>query len=684
MEETAENENNNNSNNIPKPMHGKINMDSINIGASPNSLRKSENEKLESSFNYLQDKYDKDNSLAFDIKGAEIENIYAELKTSCKFVICILAKDDTYFSSSLLKDTLFGIQINLSSINKLIEPEDLLICVFFNEIKSNSIFNELDKYLLNSKLNYLVSRKTYTTNNSDNINVHCFGKDGYYSDVEILNFYYTFIIKQLKPDNNIIISSVITNGVVPNNNSFDILLKTAFFSRQSHSIVVPLLEDAEPSNLFGKIKLYERMHFNIFNMNFYNMTSAVPISSLFNIMIIDDRLSHEFLVFYGNIHNEATIDYHDYSLSIYLYRSEQRIIYYKENSMGTINYIDKSENPICNYKKYWVERYSGYYGNFFNIINMFLDFKICLPVKKVFLFFYIIGMMIEFIYPALSYMVIYTIFYEAFNTYDIFPAVFCTSLYLIMVICNGVNSIISKDSQKTYKSNLIFYFFMEVYYLFILICSIAAMDNINKNKIKDPYKFNKAAISFIIIFTFIPSIIPILLKASKFTSNFVPMILYLFLGAPSSSSNFNICKILNASDASGGINIKEKKGIYILAYFLINLFFGSLTLYNYTRQRRVEAVMGFGIFYLIYNFFKMSAIILSLFSKESDSINVSETAIKNNLFNNAYQNKFGSQNSSINNNSENASNNNNNSNYNGSSINNNNNDYASNIDNDIN
>ena len=85
----------------------------------------------------------------------KIEDVYVGLKTNCKFVICILAKDDTYFSSSLLKDTLFGIQMNISIIKKLIEPENLLICVFFNEIKGNSIFNESDKLLLNNKLNYI-------------------------------------------------------------------------------------------------------------------------------------------------------------------------------------------------------------------------------------------------------------------------------------------------------------------------------------------------------------------------------------------------------------------------------------------------------------------------------------------------------------------------------------------------
>ena len=125
MQETPEIENNNINN---KPLHGKINMDSINLGESNNPLQKSE--ISETSFNFLQPK---DTSIAFDVSGAEIEDVYVGLKTNCKFVICILAKDDTYFSSSLLKDTLFGIQMNISIIKKLIEPENLLICVSFDK-----------------------------------------------------------------------------------------------------------------------------------------------------------------------------------------------------------------------------------------------------------------------------------------------------------------------------------------------------------------------------------------------------------------------------------------------------------------------------------------------------------------------------------------------------------------------
>ena len=648
MEETPES-----NSNIQKPMHGKMEMNNSNIGSSTNPMQKEQLEISNSQFNYLQNN---ESSIIFEYEGGDIENIYGDLKNNCKLVICILAQDDTYPSSNLLKETLNGIKYNLPGVNNLIEPENILICVFFNEIKGNSIFNEEEKYLLNVQCPYILSRKLYPVD-SDVINIHCFWKMDNFTEVEILNFYYSTLMKKLKPNNNIIFSIVMKNGVVLNDNTLDGILKVSFFSRQKHSIVVPLLQDQEPTNLFGKIKAYERFHFNIYNMNFYKMTSSVPISSLLNVMTIDDKLAVELQNFYTDIHTSANINYHDYKLSLYLYGNNYKIIYYNDKPIGTINYLDESENPICNYKKYWLNRYTGYYGNFLNIINMLINCNVCNATKKVFLFFNIIGMMIEFIYPSLSCMVIYTIFFEAFDTYDIRPAAFCTMLYLFIVMCNGVNSLISKDSQKTYKSNLAFYFFMEVYYLFIILCSIVAMDNIKKNRNHDPYEFNNAAISCIIIFVFIPSIAPILLNIGKFIDNILPMFLYLFLGAPSSSSNFNICKILNASDSAGGDSIKERKGVYIISFFLINIFFGSLTLFNYTREKRVKGVMGLGILYLIYNFFKMAAIIMSLLSKDSEVASVSDSAIKNNLFNNAYQNKYESgtdnQSNSINNNSNN-------------------------------
>ena len=113
MEETPEN----NNNNIEKPMHGKMEINSSNMGSSTNPLQKEKLEISDSSFNYLQSN---EESTSFQFNGAELENIYSELKNNCKFVICILAQDDSFITSALLRKTLNGIKYNLSGINKLI------------------------------------------------------------------------------------------------------------------------------------------------------------------------------------------------------------------------------------------------------------------------------------------------------------------------------------------------------------------------------------------------------------------------------------------------------------------------------------------------------------------------------------------------------------------------------------
>ena len=98
------------------------------------------------------------------------------------------------------------------------------------------------------------------------------------------------------------------------------------------------------------------------------------------------------------------------------------------------------------------------------------------------------------------------------------------------------------------------------------------------------------------------------------TKNIVPMILYLFLGTPISTSNLLISKIWNAPGASGGKNIDDRKGIVILFFFLFNLFFGFLSAYIYDRELRANCVMGLAIFYLIYLAIKVIGIVLSLIS----------------------------------------------------------------------
>ena len=105
------------------------------------------------------------------------------------------------------------------------------------------------------------------------------------------------------------------------------------------------------------------------------------------------------------------------------------------------------------------------------------------------------------------------------------------------------------------------------------------------------------------------------MRISVITPNIVSMLIYLVLGATCSTTNFNMGKIWNSPETSGGNFIAEKKSICILIYLCFNLFFGSLSFYNVDRKKRVNCVMGFGILFLIYNFFRMLAIV---FKKQSE------------------------------------------------------------------
>ena len=570
----------------------------------------------------------------------EIKEIYNNIKDKYRYVICVLIKDDTFFNERLVQQTFNELIQNIKNLNKLlINIDNVLICLFFNETKNNSVFSQEDRMNLD-ETNYILSPKTYLVDN-EKLDIQCISKKNYFSDLEILKYYYCVIINQFALDKDIF-STVISAGVVPNLNSLENIIKVSYNTGKTHQIVVPVLDEEDDNSFVSKIKKYERVHFNLYEMNFYSTTATVPVSSLFNTMTINSQLSRDLVYFYQNILLDQSIDYHDYNLGLYLFRKLYNIVYYNSHTFAKIKSPELKEYPICDYKDDWIKRYSGYYGNFFSLANTFLDCNACVMSSKFFLFFQIVGLMIEFIFPSLSCMVIYTIFNEAFGTSDARPSALCTLIYLFMCVCSGACSLISNNSQRMKITTFFFFIFMEVYYLFIMICAIVAMDKVNKNKDLDPYKFNTAATVCIILFIFIPAIIPMIIKSGVIIENIVPMLLYLVLGAPSSTSIFNIAKVVNAAETSGGLAyVKEKKGITIIAYVLFNLFFGSLTFYNYTRQKRVDAVMGLGIFYLLYNFFKCIAIILNLINNNKFELN-NEIEIRNNDSNNSYSKK-GSQ-----------------------------------------
>jgi len=403
----------------------------------------------------------------------------------------------------------------------------------------------------------------------------------------------------------------------------------------------------ETGDIFGKIIKYEQAHFNIYDMNYYKSTGIVPVLSLFNTMSIDQNLENVLLSFYTKIDilddsETQKIDYHDYNLGLFLYQNHINIKYLNRQNLGTIHYRD------FDYKYLLISKYSGYYSNFFDILKTLINFDLPI-IHKIFTLFQIIGMLIEFVYPGLSILVIYSIFIEAFDIRDRYPACFMTMLYIIMYLGSGVNSLISQKTKETLITSHVYYYFMEIYYLFIIVSSVPAMDNIKKKKLfgekydsEEFYKFNVAACACLIIFTFILGILPMIFRIDMVISNIVSMILYLILGVPTSTSNLLIAKIWNAPGASGGNTVDDRKGITILFFLLSNLFFGFLSVYIYDRKTRANCVMGLAIFYLIYLFFKIIGIIFALF--ESPDLSQKKSNKIKNILNKS--NIFESKNSS--------------------------------------
>ena len=216
----------------------------------------------------------------FKEEGRNLENLYNNLKGKIRFVICIIMENDSSYNSDKLKRTLDSIKNNFTFLKEIhLEVKNILICIFFKEIKSKEIFNKEDYESMKDINSYILVKKKFNfeENSNRSIKIHCISKIDYFSEVEIFKCFYCLIIKQLKIKEGIIFTSVITAGVEINFYSLKTLVLLSFNSQESHNIIVPLIDDCNNDNIIYKIKKYERIHFNIYNLNFYCMTQSIPI-----------------------------------------------------------------------------------------------------------------------------------------------------------------------------------------------------------------------------------------------------------------------------------------------------------------------------------------------------------------------------------------------------------------------
>ena len=125
MEENDKSNNNKSNNNLyndiglnEKPLHGNQIYNSVNLAGSTNPM---DNEKNNLSINIYTFLQPNGKSYTFRMEDCgDIQSLYKNLQIQCKFVICILVKDDTYFNGKLLEATFKGISDNMKELENLL------------------------------------------------------------------------------------------------------------------------------------------------------------------------------------------------------------------------------------------------------------------------------------------------------------------------------------------------------------------------------------------------------------------------------------------------------------------------------------------------------------------------------------------------------------------------------------
>ena len=443
-----------------------------------------------------------------NLKNNDEEQLFINYKGKYKYSFCILMENNELIDSIFLQQSLLSIGKNLKKLNEdiNIEAQDICIFILINEIKNNNNILKIE----NLENEYEEKNKEFNIRewkmlcekedmkDLEKIQIFTINKLKYLYPIKSLIFYYK-ILSQIKIIKKIIFSTIITAGVTFDQNKLFELISYAYHDAKKHGIAISST-DFKEDNLVSKLCTYEKKRFNIYNMSYMNESNIAPISSQLSTITINDKilrlLNDYYEKFKTNI--KAKIDYHDYNLALYLKQNDILIKYILDNP----GYVTTSEEfSFYDYQQIYIDRFSGYYGNFFQILS---SFKSCTILQVPFLIFQIISMCFEFIMPSIVSMIIYIIFYAAFKTDDFRISLFLSLLYLTLMFISGYCSLVGKNINKMKNIYLIINILMTLLYFLSLISSIPAMHFANKDKNPDlsGYKFNKAAISTIIILTF--------------------------------------------------------------------------------------------------------------------------------------------------------------------------------------
>ena len=528
------------------------------------------------------------NSNPFKITPHTQTNELSILKNKYKLLICITSPSDSLLNITQLKITIESLYQNFSILKDIgVSPNSIFICLFIKQIENvNSIAqffvgNDINSpgavehfgmiYRLMSSNEFLCNYITFpkTLNFRNDINGMLLLKNENISDVEIFDLFYeqicSNVIETNENDTNVcypLFACFIKEGVHLNEDSLLKLITSTYEDNNKclkkvcvfpSTDIITNGNSNDNMNIYHKIKKYETLHYNIYDLCFYTVSCAPCINTACSLFKITPQLLDELKSYYEHeITPLASIDYHNNKLSLYLTQ-----LGYEVNYIPSIK-IKQTKNRSYNLSDLLFEYTNIYQSNF--VLNFDLFHREILrcsespTFKKIIMALHLLGSFFEFTFPSFSLMIIYTIYFEGFALRDNKPnaAIFFSTIYIMLIIIFALVSLIA--AEQLFKNKKYLLYLSVIYYIYIyftLIIAIPAVHHIRINKNITSYKFNTGAMVVLIILNVLVGIIPMLLNTKKVFANVMEMLLYLILGCPCYNGLFLVHCITNSANAIG-------------------------------------------------------------------------------------------------------------------------------------
>ena len=557
---------------------------------------------IEFSYNFLTPKEDS-KTFEFNYQINYFNNLisceeFEKIKErKIKLLITIDLNDDCSANGILLNKTLDFLLSNISKLKKFkLTKQNILFFIFFEEI------NILENYQYFFKHEEKKDKTIYgNLMQYFNYDVYIFNtKFGFDIINSIYDKEYNIFVLKLK------------NGIrFKNSETIYSLIESANIKEgKKRALIIPTIEieslNDQPQNLYTEFENYENFIYNLYDLNYFDMSISIPQNNYVTFYNIDKKNIDIFNQFYASTYFTEYVNNH--SLPIYIKLSGYKVIF----ASGIICYKNRNQITFSQMKINYINKKSNDFLVLNDLTQNFSDFPF---LKKLITIHRFIGLTFSFLYPSFSTLFIFCIFAEAFKSNDLRVAFFfsCVNIFfIILIIFTGYIPKNIEEENDIYEfqnsideMNSIYFFIYDVYYLFILLCSFFSLYNIDHNKPFSTYKFNVTMCLCLIFINFFVSIIPLLLYVKSYFKKIIKSLKYLFLACPGYNGLLNILAMVNS------FKNNSSKAICILVMYILN---GIILIFGYClnkRKRRIHFVETLSIIFTIYNSIKVICIIIN-------------------------------------------------------------------------